>query len=132
MLTDTERANTRRWAGYGLVGDLATAIYSQPVYAPSYIRTGVGLLLDDRLSHLAPSEELILRDVYLEPLEKLESDLLTVADNLDTDAAGPWIHNKRERQDREDLFNSLRRRMCGFLNFLPGPYLQVGLQLVRA
>ena len=132
MLTDTERTNARRWMGYGLVGDTATSIYSQPVYAPSYIRTGVGLLLDNRLSHLQPSEETILREAYLEPLATLESDILGVAANLDTDSAGPWVHNKRERQDREALFNSLRRRMCGFLNFLPGPYLEVGLQLVRA
>lgn len=132
MLTDTEKTNVRRWAGYGLVGDLATAIYSQPVYAPSYIRTGVGLLLENRLNHMTPSEETVLREVYLEPLETLESDILTAGDGIDTDKAGPWERNKRERQDRESLFNSLRVRMCGFLNFLPGPYLNVGLQLVRA
>jgi hypothetical protein len=135
VLTDTEKTNVRRWGGWGLVGDPATAIYAQPVYAPSYIRTGVGLLLDDRLNHMTPSEEGVLKAVYLEPLAKLETDILSVADNVDTDSAGPWVHNKRERQDRESLFNSLRRRMCAFLNFLPGPYLtgsDYAMAVVRA
>jgi hypothetical protein len=135
VLTDTQKTNVRRFGGWGLVGDTATAIYAQPVYAPSYIRTGVGLLLSDRLNHLTPSEESVLIEVYLEPLEKLETDILSVADNVDTDSAGPWVHNKRERQDRESLFNSLRRRMCSFLNFLPGPYLSgsdYAMAVVRA
>ncbi len=133
MLTDVQKTNARRWLGYGLVGDAATEIYSQPVYAPSYIRTGVGLLLDDRLAHLTPAEETILVEVYLEPLAILETNILLAADNIDTDSAGPWVSNKRERQDREALFNSLRRRMCGFLNFEPGPSLGGGgITLVRA
>ncbi len=118
--------------GYGVEGDAETAIYAQPVYSPSYNRTGVGILLSDRLDHLTSAEENILVDIYLDKLETLETDVLLAGDNIDTAEAGPWKANPREQADREKLFNSWRRKMCAFLNFEPGPGLEGGgLSIVR-
>lgn len=132
-LTQAQRVAVRRYAGYGLVGDASTAIYAQPVYAPSYIRTGVGILLDARLDHLTVAEEDVLVNTYLTTLYRLETDILKAADSIDTDEAGPWKRNKRERQDRQGLFNSWRRAMCKFLNFAPGEGIGDGsIALMRA
>ena len=132
-LSQSQRVNCRRWAGYGLVGDTSTAIFSQPVYAPAYNRTGVGIMLDARLDHLTESEEDVLVNTYLITLAKLETDILKAGESIDTDTAGPWIRNKRERQERKALFNEWRRAMCHFLNFAPGGSLGDGsISLLRA
>jgi hypothetical protein len=45
---------------------------------------------------------------------------------LDTAQASVWRHNANELDDRLRLFDSWRRRLCGFLGLPPGPALSDG------
>ena len=52
-------------------------------------------------------------------------------DNLDTDQASVWTHNRDEMRDLTRLFDDWRRRLCGFLGVPPGPAIRdTGLSLV--
>jgi hypothetical protein len=43
------------------------------------------------------------------------------AQNLDTDQAAVWTHNRDEVPDRTTLFDDWRRRLCSFFGLPPGP-----------
>ena len=87
-----------------------------------------------RLQSLTPEAEVSLTTVYLANLAALESAIVASSDNLDTESAAVWHHNKNEVSDRSRLFDGWRRRMCGFLGIAPGPDLgnSGGIRLVRS
>jgi hypothetical protein len=126
MLTDAQKLDCRRWMGYPTLN----AGFRDIIFTTSFGAVSI----TDKLANLTDSEETVLIDVYLTPLAALEAAILTVGDNLDTDAAAVWKRNVNEQSDRERLFDSVRRRMCAFLGFKPGPELGCGssLSLVRA
>ncbi|OGB23349.1 MAG: hypothetical protein A3I66_01405 [Burkholderiales bacterium RIFCSPLOWO2_02_FULL_57_36] len=127
-LTAAQKTDVRRFAGYPMEGTVAGSA------VVIYNRTYPNVTLSDRLDQLTSSEELILINTYLTNLTALETAIVGVSTNLDTDEAAVWKHNKNERQDREGLFNSWRRKMCAFLGFPPGPGLGSGdhrVSLVR-
>jgi hypothetical protein len=126
MLTDAQKLDCRRWMGYPTLN----AGFADTVYTTSFGAVSI----TEKLANLTDSEETVLVGVYLTPLAALEAAILTVSDNLDTDAAAVWKRNVNEQADRERLFDSVRRRMCAFLGFKPGPELGGGgsLNLVRA
>ena len=127
-LTSAEAVDVRRFMGYSVSGDSASFNFRELVYsAVSYF----GLSLDYRLQHLTPEEETVLRNVYLGRLAALETAIVSASDNLDTDKAAVWTHNKDEVRDRTALFNKWRRDLCTFLGFEPGPTLQGGLRVMR-
>jgi hypothetical protein len=134
MLTDAQKVDVRRWAGYPVSGDASVAVYSDPVYFHAGPRDGLNALtLAGRLDHLTESEETVLTDTFLTPIAALEAAILTVSDNLDTNKAAVWERNTTEQSDRERLFKSVCRRMCAFLGVPPGPGLGSGngISLVR-
>jgi hypothetical protein len=128
-LTAQQLVDVRRYMGYSVSGAAGVTQYRQVVasnVAP------VLVLLEFRLTNLSPEEETVVVTTYLGNLATLETDIVGSADNLDTDQAAVWTHNKRERQEREALFDSWCRRLCTFLGFAPGPTLgNSGMQLVR-
>lgn len=129
MLTDAQKVDVRRWAGYQLQGSADSLSFSMPVFTENTLAGGNGLpgmTLDYRLDHLSASEETVLTGTFLTPMAKLETDILTAGDNLDTDVAAVWTRNVNEQRDRERLFNTWRRRMCAFLGLRPGPGLGTG------
>lgn len=136
MLTDAQKVDVRRWAGYQLQGDGESQPFTVPVFTSTTVGgSGVmpGMTLDYRLNHLSVSEEAVLVGTFLTPLASLETAILGAADNLDTDQAAIWKRNPREVADRGRLFNQWRRRMCGFIGVPPGPELgEGGMTLVRA
>ncbi len=136
MLTDAQKVDVRRWAGYQLQGDGESQPFTAPVFTSTTVGgSGVmpGMTLNYRLDHMSVSEETVLIDTFLTPLAGLETAILGAADNLDTDAAAVWKRNTREVADRGRLFNQWRRRMCGFIGIAPGPELgEGGMTLVRA
>jgi hypothetical protein len=68
---------------------------------------------------------------YLATLAQLEQAVLGASDNLDSDAAASWSHNRNEVTDRLRLFDAWRRRLCAFIGVPPGEGLgQAGLSLV--
>lgn len=130
MLTDAQKVDARRWMGYPTLNPG----YPDTVYTVRGDRMQPLLSITQKLANLTESEESVLVNVYLTPLTSLEAAIVTVGDNLDTDAAAVWKRNVNEQADRERLFDSVRRRMCAFLGFKPGPELGGGggLNLVRA
>lgn len=135
-LTDSQKVDVRRWAGYAVSGDDQVIVFSDPVYFHSGPPGGLNALtMAGRLDHLTESEETVLINTFLTPLASLEAAIPTVGDNLDTDAAAVWKRNVNEQSDRERLFKSVCRRMCAFLGVPPGPGLGAGganISLVRA
>lgn len=131
-LTSQQMADTRRYMGYSVVGTTNTI---GPQYDVVYGRFGmVTMSLYTRLTTLTTEEESTLISVYLTNLATLESAILLTSDNLDTDQAAVWKHNKNEQADRDRLFDSWRRRMCAFIGFAPGPGVGSGssVSLTRA
>lgn len=115
--------------GYSLSGNSTASGFRELIYSDvSYL----GLSLDYRLANLSAEEENTLTTYFLANLAKREQEIQDAADNLDTEQAAVWKHNKSEISDRTNLFNSLRRDLCTFLGFAPGPQLGFANRLVRA
>lgn len=130
MLTDAQLTDVRRYMGYQLAGT------SMPITNDQDLVYGyfgmVVMSLHARLTSLSASEESVLINTYLTNLNALESAIPAVADNLDTEQAAVWKHNRNEQADRDRLFDSWRRRLCGFIGFAPGPALGPGgMSIVR-
>jgi hypothetical protein len=120
MLTDAEKVDVRRFAGYGSFGQ-------QALPASGYRFSTVYGTLEYKLNNLQDAEESTLRTVYLARLTTLETDMVDqTTQNLDTDEAAVWKHNKNEHLDRRRLYFDFRRQMCGFLGIPPGPNLGAG------
>lgn len=126
-LTTAQKVDVRRFAGYPVYGGTPSSFQSYRFFQ------AYGTL-EYRMSNLLAEEEAILTGTYLPQLTQLENDIIGstgIRTNLDTDQAAVWKHNKRELQDREALYNRLRRTLCAFLGVPPGPDLgDGGLQLV--
>ena len=129
-LTAQQQADTRRYAGYPMLGD--TVADDSRDFAYGWVSPGVWQTLNHRLANMRPEEESILINTYLTNLAALESAIPAASANLDTDEAAVWKHNKTEVSDRGALFDSWRRRMCQFIGVAPGPYLGAGgVRIVR-
>lgn len=130
MLTAQQMADVRRFAGYPLLGD--TVADDTRDFAYGWVSPGVWQTMQHRLTNLRPEEESVLINTYLTNLSALETAIPATGDNLDTDQAAVWTHNKNEQRDREKLFDGWRRRMCYFIGIAPGPSLgNGGVSLVR-
>ena len=129
-LTDAQIVDVRRFMGYQLSGTTMTVTDDQDIV---YLVFGMRQMsLHTRLANLSVSEEAVLVNIYLTNLTTLETAIIGASDNLDTDAASVWTHNKQEVGDRFGLFDAWRRRLCGFLGCAPGPALgEGGMTLVR-
>ncbi|MDE1179494.1 hypothetical protein [Paraburkholderia sp.] len=129
-LTDAQLTDVRRYMGYQLAGTTMQITNDQDLV---YGQFGMVIMsLHQRLTSLSASEEAVLINTYLTNLAALETAIPAVSDNLDTDQAAVWKHNAREQSDRDRLFDSWRRRMCGFIGFAPGPGLGSGsIQVMR-
>lgn len=130
--SNQERVDIRRFCGYGMFGGIAS-----PAFAYRYF-TQYGTL-EFKLTNPAPEEETTLRATYLTGmgsttnaastgvcLYTLEQALYGTTNNLDTDKAAVWTHNRNEQRDRERLYNRMRIELCNFLGVEPGPGLDVG------
>lgn len=112
--TDAEKTDLRRFCGYPVAGASSPNTYTGYRYLQSYG------LLEYRLLNLSATEEAVARK-YLTDLAGLEADIVGTRTNLDTAEASVWKHNPQEQRDREALFVSWRRKLCGFLGLPPGP-----------
>lgn len=117
--TDQEKVDIRRFCGFP-----AYANYGW-VYVQSY---GI---LETRIANMSDAEETVVRTVYLANLTALETDVVGTRENLDTAVAAVWTHNRLEQADRENLLDSWRRRLCGFIGVPPGPALKSGCGVIR-
>ncbi len=116
MLSDAEKVDVRRFAGYGNYGN------------QGYMLPAAYVTLERKLNSLLTEEESVLRTVYLARLVTLEVDAVDqTAQNLDTDEAAVWVHNKNELYERRTLYFEFRCQMCDFLGVPIGPALQRSL-----
>lgn len=107
--TDAEKNDIRRHCGYGVFGS-----EDNPNYGYRYF-TWFGTL-EYKMNNLQTVEENTVKTVYLSRLNQLEIDIFDLTgDNLDTDQAAVWKHNKNEQVDREKLYKSLRLKLCAYL-----------------
>ena len=116
QLTDAQRTDVRRFCGYPAYGNGNSGFQSWRFF------TAYGVL-EFKLSNLAPAELAVVLN-YLAQLAPLETGILGSAANLDTNVAAVWTRNRDEVRDREQLFDSWRKRLCGFLGVSPGPELE--------
>jgi hypothetical protein len=58
---------------------------------------------------------------YIGTLATLELAVPAASAGLDTEQAATWTRNKDEVAERLRLFDTWRRRLCGFLGVEPGP-----------
>ena len=128
-LTSAQIVDCRRYCGYSVSGNITSQPYREPVYSSI---TLASLSLDYRLANLTSDEENVITTTYLPNLNAREAEIQGAGANLDTDQAAVWKHNANEVSDRINLFNWLRRDLCTFLGFPPGPQLGGGNRLVRA
>jgi hypothetical protein len=120
VFTDQQLVDIRRFAGYPALGD-GNLVYPFPWIMKQY------LALEYKLNgHVSQNEGQVVVSTYLANLYALENAIPRASDNLDTDQAGPWKHNRYETRDRAQLFNMWRRRLCSFLGIPNGPELDNG------
>ncbi len=112
MFTCAQKTNIRRFCGYPAYGASPAGNMGWRFF------TAYGAL-EYRLNNLSLSEETVLLD-YLATLTQLEAVVPGVSDNLDSDGAGGWQHNRDELPDRLRLLDSWRRRLCQFIGVPPG------------
>lgn len=131
MLTEAQMTDCRRYMGYQAVGTtMVINEKSDLVYASFGMVT---MSLYTRLTTLTASEEAVLIG-YIGQCATLEAAILSSSDNLDTDAAAVWTHNKNEIHDRSALYSQWRHRLCDFLGFPAGKGIGCGasVRLVRS
>jgi len=123
VFSDGQKADVRRFCGYPAYGAGAVGFNSWRFFQ------AYGTL-EYRLNNLAPAEIAVTLQ-YVATLATLEAAVPPTSDNLDTESAAAWTHNPNELRDRTALFDSWRRRLCGFLGVPPGPALaDAGITLV--
>ncbi|HUM08559.1 MAG TPA: hypothetical protein VLT37_06765 [Acidocella sp.] len=121
--SDAQKVQVRRYCGYPAYG-AGEAGFSSWRFFQAY---GT---LEYRLNNLAPAEIAVVLQ-YVSTLGTIEVAIPRISENLDTESAAAWTHNADELKDREALFDSWRRRLCGFLGVPPGPAMgQAGVTLV--
>lgn len=112
-LSETEKEAVRYYCGYSMYG-------LQALPASGVRFSVVYGTLEYKMINLQPGEEDRVRDIFLAKLAVLEEDTYDVRDNIDTDQAAVWYHNKQEIRDRIKLFNYWRLKLCAFLGIPPG------------
>lgn len=112
MLTEQQKTDIRRFCGYPAYGSSPAGNLGWRFY------TAYGLL-EYRLNNLSVSEMSVITN-YLSTLNQLETAVPSASDNLDSDAAATWSHNRDEVKDRLDLLDEWRKRLCSFIGVPPG------------
>ena len=112
MFTDQQKTDIRRFCGYSAYGAAPAGNIGWRFY------TAYGLL-EYRIDNLSVSENAVVSN-YLTTLNQLETVVPSASDNLDSDSASVWTHNRNEVADRLRLLDEWRRRLCSFLGVPPG------------
>ena len=123
MFTDPQKTDIRRFCGYPAYGAAPAGNIGWRFF------TAYGAL-EYRLNNLSVPEQQVVV-TYLTTLTLLEQAVPAASDTLDSDGAASWKRNANELNDRIQLLDSWRRRLCAFLGVPPGEGLgQAGLSWV--
>jgi hypothetical protein len=127
-LTAQQLVDLRFFMGYSVTGNTTSAPFRELVYSDvSYF----GLSIDYRLANLSQEEENVVTSYFLPNLYSRRNEIQSAAENLDTDKAAIWTRNRAEVSDRTALYNALRRELCSFLGFEPGPMITASNRVMR-
>lgn len=130
-LTDRQKVDVRRYAGYTVVANQPVDDSLDVAYVSGLAQTTL-VTLANRLDNMSSDEESALTEIYLDKLAILEAAIPDMSEDLDTDAAGTWKANPLELGQRTSLFNRWRRAMCNFIGVDPGPGLgEGGMRIIR-
>ena len=116
MLTDQQKTDIRRFCGYPAYGADPAGNLGWRFY------TAYGLL-EYRMNNLSAAEIGVVSG-YLSTLAQLEMAVPTASENLDSDAAATWKHNRDEVKNRLYLLDEWRRRLCSFFGVPKGSGLE--------
>lgn len=117
--TAAQIVDIRRFCGYPAFGSSATGSAGWRFFQWSG-------QFEYRIANLSPEEGAVVVAKFLADLASLETAIFAAGENLDTDQAAVWHHNKNEVADRRSLYDYKRRELCGFLGVPPGPNLDCG------
>ncbi|MDE2024857.1 MAG: hypothetical protein KGJ07_00010 [Patescibacteria group bacterium] len=126
VLTEQQKVDCRRHCGlpvYGLgVGT------TPPTFGYRYYEWY--LIFEYRLNNLSQDEANTLVSVYIATCNTLEQAILGASNNLDTDRAAVWYHNKEEVPDRWKLYKLWCDRLIEFLGVgSPSKLLSPGMRV---
>jgi len=113
VIDESDKVDIRRFCGYPAYG-AGPAGFQGWRFFQAYG------LLEYRLNNMDPTEVTVVQ-TYLGNLRTLEQAVPAAGNNLDTDKAAVWTHNKNEVADRLALFDGWRRRLCVFIGVPAGP-----------
>jgi hypothetical protein len=122
-LSDAEKTDVRRFCGYPPYGGEGMAGFQGWRFYQAYG------LMEFRMNNMSPAEYQVIR-YHLNFLIQLEVALVSSSNNLDTDAAAVWTHNKQEVADRRGLYHEWRVHLCAATGVPPGPGLSKGGRVV--
>lgn len=117
-LSTADTDDARRYAGYPVTAAVQFADTTTQA-ASAQLDTTLAALTDDQIS--------IMQNTYLVPLRILEAAIPASGDNLDTDQAAVWFHNRTEVADRTALFALTRYNFCLYLGVPPGNGVLLGI-----
>jgi hypothetical protein len=112
MFTDQQKTDIRRHCGYSAYGAAPDGNMGWRFF------TAYGTL-EYRMNNLSPAEQAVVLN-YVATLNQLESAVPMSTENLDSDGAAGWQHNRYEVADRLRLLDGWRRRLCAFMGIPPG------------
>ncbi len=112
-LTDQQKIDIRRFCGYLAYGT-GGVVFPYPWIMRQY------QALEYRMNNLTADEINTLTTTYLATLSTLEQALITISSTLNVDSAAVFKRNAKERQERTELFNYWRSRLCDFMGIPPG------------
>jgi hypothetical protein len=111
VLTDAQKDDVRRHCGFPVFG-LGVGT-TPPTFGYRYYEWY--LILEYRMNNLGQNQADLLINTYIANCNILEQAILTASGNLDTDRAAVWYHNKKEVQDRFDLYKLWCNRTIEYL-----------------
>lgn len=126
MLTDAQKDDVRRHAGFPVYGNGVSA--SPPSFGYRYYEQY--LILEYRMNNLSSNQESLLINTYIANCNTLEIAIPTASDNLDTDQAAVWYHNKYEVRDRFNLYKLWCNRLIEFLGLDSPSKMMNGIRMV--
>lgn len=126
VLTDAQKDDVRRHCGFPVFG-LGVGT-TPPSFGYRYDEWY--LILEYRMNSLSQNQATLLINTYIANCNQLEQAILSASNNLDTDRAAVWYHNKKEVEDRFKLYKLWCDRTIEFMGLqTPSKLLSIGLKI---
>lgn len=115
-MTEAQKDEVRRHAGFPVFGfGVGT---TPPTFGYRYLEWY--LILEYRMNNLSQNQVNLLMNVYVSACNVALNAIIGSSNNLDTDRAAVWYHNKNEVKDRFELYKLQCQLLIEFIG-APGP-----------